>query len=176
MLTGDKIETAKCVGISCKLISRGQGIFLLSSQNQLQLLQQEDEMENSAENSKQKNSLAENNRYDYQIKNFLRSQIETFSNQKDTCLITEGSTLGQILADPDLEKNFFFVASQAPCVICSRCSPTQKAEIVKMIKKYTPMATTAAIGDGGNDVSMIQEAHLGVGIVGKEGKKKKLSF
>jgi phospholipid-translocating ATPase len=28
---------------------------------------------------------------------------------------------------------------------------------------------TLAIGDGGNDVSMIQEANVGVGIAGKEG-------
>ena len=29
---------------------------------------------------------------------------------------------------------------------------------------------TAAVGDGANDVSMIQEAHVGIGIFGKEGR------
>lgn len=57
---------------------------------------------------------------------------------------------------------------KAPSVVCCRCSPTQKRIIVKTFKKYTDKRT-AAIGDGGNDVAMIQEADIGIGIVGKEG-------
>lgn len=40
-----------------------------------------------------------------------------------------------------------------------------------MIKKAKSRPHTAAIGDGGNDVSMIQEAHAGIGIIGKEGRQ-----
>ena len=61
-----------------------------------------------------------------------------------------------------------------PSVICCRCSPTQKAEITRLIKKYSGKLT-CAIGDGGNDVSMIQMAHVGVGIVGKEGQQASLA-
>ena len=50
---------------------------------------------------------------------------------------------------------FARVATLAPAVVCCRCSPTQKAEIVTLIKTHTKLQT-AAIGDGGNDVSMIQ--------------------
>ena len=50
-------------------------------------------------------------------------------------------------------------------VVC-RCSPTQKADIVKLLKVHTGKPT-CAIGDGGNDVSMIQAANAGIGIVGK---------
>lgn len=58
--------------------------------------------------------------------------------------------------------------------MCCRCSPTQKTLVVRGMKKYTPYRC-ASIGDGGNDVGMIQEAHLGVGIVGKEGKQASLA-
>ena len=54
-------------------------------------------------------------------------------------------------------------------VLACRVSPMQKAEIVKMVRNRNPEKTTLAIGDGANDVSMIQEAHVGVGIAGKEG-------
>ena len=56
---------------------------------------------------------------------------------------------------------------QAHCVICCRVTPAQKASVVKLVKERNKM--TLAIGDGGNDVAMIQEAHVGVGISGKEG-------
>ena len=54
-------------------------------------------------------------------------------------------------------------------VICCRVSPKQKAEVVRMIKQDDPQALTLAIGDGANDVSMINEAHVGIGIYGNEG-------
>jgi phospholipid-transporting ATPase len=49
-------------------------------------------------------------------------------------------------------------------------SPKQKADIVRMIQRYDPSATTLAIGDGANDVNMITAAHIGVGISGVEGQ------
>lgn len=55
-------------------------------------------------------------------------------------------------------------------VIACRVSPKQKAEVVKMIKEKEFKKTTLSIGDGANDVNMILEAHVGVGISGKEGQ------
>lgn len=49
-----------------------------------------------------------------------------------------------------------------------RVSPLQKSEVVEMVKKQVKVVTLA-IGDGANDVSMIQTAHVGVGISGNEG-------
>ncbi|KAF0683566.1 Aste57867_24423 [Aphanomyces stellatus] len=65
---------------------------------------------------------------------------------------------------------FMQLVTQCRSVIACRLSPMQKAQIVALVKasKHRPM--TMAIGDGGNDVSMIQEAHIGVGIYGHEGK------
>ena len=60
----------------------------------------------------------------------------------------------------------------ANSVICCRVSPKQKADIVSLAKKRTkstPRFIAVSIGDGANDVSMILEAHIGVGIRGKEG-------
>jgi phospholipid-translocating ATPase len=62
-----------------------------------------------------------------------------------------------------------------PAVVACRCSPTQKAEVANLIKHMSGKRV-ACIGDGGNDVSMIQIADVGVGIVGKEGKQASLSI
>lgn len=72
------------------------------------------------------------------------------------------------------EEFFFKEAARAEAVICCRLSPKQKSKVVKLTKKYTT-DITLAIGDGGNDVSMIKKAHIGVGIVGKEGKQAALA-
>ncbi|XP_041045905.1 probable phospholipid-transporting ATPase IIB isoform X2 [Carcharodon carcharias] len=72
------------------------------------------------------------------------------------------------------EHEFVELACQCPAVVCCRCSPTQKAQIVKLLQQHTGKRT-CAIGDGGNDVSMIQAADCGIGIVGKEGKQASLA-
>jgi phospholipid-translocating ATPase len=86
----------------------------------------------------------------------------------------DGHTLDIFLSNKQLEEKFFSVATLAPSVCVCRCSPTQKALIVKKITFYTKKRT-AAVGDGGNDVGMILEANVGIGIVGKEGKQASLA-
>ena len=103
----------------------------------------------------------------------VETHLHQYENLTDTVLVIDGNTMNIALL-PENEKLFFEIASQAPAVVCCRCSPTQKALIVKGMKTHTSMRT-AAIGDGGNDVGMIQEAHLGIGIVGKEGKQASLA-
>ncbi|MCO5567128.1 hypothetical protein L7F22_020814 [Adiantum nelumboides] len=53
-------------------------------------------------------------------------------------------------------------------------SPTQKADVARLIRFQTKKRV-CCIGDGGNDVSMIQAADVGLGIVGKEGKQASLA-
>ena len=85
-------------------------------------------------------------------------------------LVVEGSALKHLLGDPILEEMLFAVASCSDSVIACRVSPIQKALLLKMVRKYvSPTPITLAIGDGANDVPMIQEAHIGVGISGLEG-------
>jgi magnesium-transporting ATPase (P-type) len=84
----------------------------------------------------------------------------------------EGAALKYLLGDPILEEMLFAVASCSDSVIACRVSPIQKALLLKMVRKYvSPTPTTLAIGDGANDVGMIQEAHIGVGISGLEGQQ-----
>jgi phospholipid-translocating ATPase len=70
--------------------------------------------------------------------------------------------------------SFFRAASAARSVCVCRCSPKQKAEVARNVKKFTGKRI-ACIGDGGNDVAMIQEADVGIGIVGKEGMQASLA-
>ena len=86
-------------------------------------------------------------------------------------LVVHGPTaLVRILQSKALTQKLLQLGRCCKSVIACRVSPSQKAGIVRMVKYgITPMPVTLAIGDGANDVSMIQEAHLGVGISGKEG-------
>ena len=85
------------------------------------------------------------------------------------CIVIDGSTLAWVFgADPTTKQYFFRLALLADSCICCRVSPKQKADVVKLAKSNGKWITLA-IGDGANDVSMIMEAHLGVGIFGKEG-------
>lgn len=61
------------------------------------------------------------------------------------------------------------VTDKINVVIACRVSPSQKGDIVELVKRNHPNDTTLAIGDGANDVAMILKADVGVGIAGKEG-------
>ncbi|KAL7021494.1 hypothetical protein ACKWTF_011893 [Chironomus riparius] len=82
-------------------------------------------------------------------------------------IVVNGHSLVHCLSI-DLEQKFLEIASQCKAVICCRVTPLQKALVVALMKR-SKNAVTLAIGDGANDVSMIKEAHIGVGISGQEG-------
>ncbi|KAH9819407.1 putative phospholipid-transporting ATPase DNF3 [Teratosphaeria destructans] len=86
-----------------------------------------------------------------------------------TVLVIDGHTLAAVEGDAPLKQKFYSLISYVDSVICCRASPSQKAGIVKAIRARIPSALTLAIGDGANDIAMIQSAHVGVGISGKEG-------
>jgi len=107
-----------------------------------------------------------------QNQNQAYEKLVQFERLRDSCLIIDGGSLQLCI---DHHKDFFIkTACKAPSVVCCRCSPTQKAEVVKLIRDFTKKQT-CAIGDGGNDVSMIQAADVGIGIVGKEGRQASLA-
>jgi len=145
MITGDKLETAKCISIATGLKRQSESFFELKNFN--------DEIE------------------------FKISLDEYERNPKDV-LVVEGDILDKILSptknSTNLKDMFLRVASLAPSVICCRCSPNQKEEITKGLRILLGKGV-AAIGDGGNDVGMIQQANVGIGIEGKEGKQAALS-
>ncbi|KAJ1528456.1 hypothetical protein ONE63_006867 [Megalurothrips usitatus] len=84
-------------------------------------------------------------------------------------LVLDGESLALALQHaPDL---LLEVGLACPAVVCCRLSPLQKCQVVRLIKNSKSRPTTAAIGDGANDVSMIQEAHVGLGLMGREGRQ-----
>lgn len=82
-------------------------------------------------------------------------------------MIIDGRTLNFAL-EKEVELIFLELASMCKAVICCRVSPLQKALVVKLVRRNVD-AALLAIGDGANDVGMIQAAHVGVGISGMEG-------
>ena len=83
-------------------------------------------------------------------------------------LIINGESIDFCTADGEASELFWFLIEHSRSIICCRCSPIQKCNIVKFVKKNTK-EITLAIGDGENDVNMIKEANVGIGIFGKEG-------
>ncbi|KAL6236032.1 hypothetical protein BDW75DRAFT_124299 [Aspergillus navahoensis] len=139
MLTGDKVETARCVAISAKLVARGQYIHTVAK---------------------------------VKDKSAAQEALDFLRNKTDCCLLIDGESLALMLNQ--FRSAFISVAVLLPAVIACRCSPTQKAEVADLIRHHTKKRV-CCIGDGGNDVSMIQAADVGIGIVGKEGRQASLA-
>jgi phospholipid-translocating ATPase len=149
MLTGDKVETATCISISAGLKSKSQRFFLIKLDK----------------DEKGKESAIERIKDDIIKYSYLEKNSHV--------LIIDGDSLE--IATTNFEKDFFEISMKAPAVVCCRCSPTQKSKIVKTMKKYAIKKRTCSIGDGGNDVAMILESDVGIGIVGKEGLQASLA-
>ncbi|KAB5531286.1 hypothetical protein GE09DRAFT_1292068 [Coniochaeta sp. 2T2.1] len=84
-------------------------------------------------------------------------------------VVIDGHTLSVVEEDESVKILFFDLAARVDSAICCRASPSQKATLVKCIRDRVPSSMTLAIGDGANDIAMIQASHVGIGISGKEG-------
>ncbi|KIJ34965.1 hypothetical protein M422DRAFT_181491 [Sphaerobolus stellatus SS14] len=121
--------------------------------------------------------LVARNQYIHQVAKLrtsdaARDQLEFLQSKPDCALVIDGDSLQLCL---DLFKTEFIeIATKLSAVVACRCSPTQKADVARLIRHFTKKRV-CCIGDGGNDVSMIQAADVGVGIVGKEGKQASLA-
>jgi phospholipid-transporting ATPase len=144
VLTGDRQETAINIGMSCKLISEDMTLLIVNEENSAM----------TRDNIQKKLDA-------------IRTQGDGTIAMDTLALVIDGKSLTYAL-EKDLEKNFLDLAIMCKAVICCRVSPLQKALVVKLVKRHLK-AILLAIGDGANDVSMIQAAHIGVGISGMEG-------
>ena len=161
MLTGDKMNTAYNIGLSCNLISKEMKIFSICG-----LEPKKDELTLSIINQRERAEVIINFAKEFQ---HYKGQFGSMETPQYGILVDEKALL-TIEGESDEIKNIFLdIAKDAVAVICCRVSPLQKSQVVKMMKNYNPDSKTLAIGDGGNDVSMIMEAHIGVGIYGEEG-------
>uniref|UniRef100_A0A674NC75 Phospholipid-transporting ATPase n=1 Tax=Takifugu rubripes TaxID=31033 RepID=A0A674NC75_TAKRU len=141
VLTGDKQETAINIGYSCRLVTHGMSHIIVN----------EDSLDATRAT----------------LTAHCSSLGDSLGKENELALIIDGQTLKYALSF-DLRQAFLDLALSCKAVICCRVSPLQKSEIVDMVKKHVK-AITLAIGDGANDVGMIQTAHVGVGISGNEG-------
>ncbi|KQK18404.1 hypothetical protein BRADI_1g42310v3 [Brachypodium distachyon] len=160
VLTGDKMETAINIGFACSLLRQGmtQIIITLEAPDILAL-----------EKSGDKHSIAKASKQSVmdQIEDGTK-QIPTLSQSstESFALIIDGKSLTYALED-DTKFKFLDLAVKCASVICCRSSPKQKALVTRLVKHSHKV--TLAIGDGANDVGMLQEADIGVGISGVEG-------
>eukprot|EP00760_Papus_ankaliazontas_P025326 PhM_4_TR2641/c0_g1_i1/m.76437/K14802/DRS2, ATP8A; phospholipid-transporting ATPase len=88
-----------------------------------------------------------------------------------TGAVVDGDMLTTILSSKSLRPLFYKIVCHCSSVVCCRVSPRQKAEVVEFVREFEPAAVTLSIGDGANDVPMIQSAHVGIGISGMEGQQ-----
>ncbi|KAJ2625877.1 aminophospholipid translocase [Coemansia sp. RSA 1358] len=144
VLTGDRQETAINIGYSCKLIQEDFSLIICNETTH------------------------------WETKEFLQKKLDAIREGHGSnidfdslALIIDGRSLDFAL-EKDIEMLFLELATLCKAVICCRVSPLQKALVVKLVKRRRK-AILLAIGDGANDVSMIQAAHVGVGISGQEG-------
>lgn len=144
VLTGDRQETAINIGMSAKLISEDMTLLIVN----------ENDAATTRDNIQKK-------------LNAIQTHAAGGIAMEVLALVIDGKSLTYAL-ERDLEKMFLDLAVMCKAVICCRVSPLQKALVVKLVKRHKK-AILLAIGDGANDVSMIQAAHIGVGISGMEG-------
>ena len=174
MLTGDKEETAVNIGNSCNLIRAETTLHTISKIE----------------------SLSEFNRRLEEVYDIVMtlpcSQIhKRRSNRRasdkpstpliahggkdpnEICLVLDGPSFKFYDENNESHRRMMLGIGQAcRSVIACRLIPLQKQALVALVKYNTsPKVLTLAVGDGANDVSMIREGDVGVGIYGKEGRQ-----
>jgi len=145
VLTGDKQETAINIGRSCRMITPAMEP-LITINGDVKAARE-----------------------------ILKKQVEkleingTLGKDNEKAIIIDGRTMGLVFEDPEAKRLFAELGISCKTVICCRVSPSQKADVVTLIQEFTHGEVSLAIGDGANDVAMIQAARVGVGISGNEG-------
>lgn len=139
MLTGDKRETAINIGYSCRLIKDYSTLIIL--------------------------------RHEEDITAKILAAMEELEQEQlaHSVMVLDGACLSRINDDAILLSMFIELGLRVDAVILCRASPSQKATIVKSVRKKKPDKVMLAIGDGANDIAMLQAADLGIGIAGREG-------
>jgi len=146
VLTGDKEETAINIAFACELFDTRTKVLVLNLKSHP-----------SADNVKS------------ELIKHGRTALLSASTGEKHALVIDGEVISLIMADASLQLEMLRLTMDCQSVIACRCAPSQKAQLVTLVKRNVNGARTLAIGDGANDVAMIQAAHVGVGISGQEG-------
>ncbi|XP_058774450.1 putative phospholipid-transporting ATPase 9 [Vicia villosa] len=167
VLTGDKMETAINIGFACSFLRQGMKQLIIQLESpDIQAL----------EKAGDKRAIAKASRES--IRHQISDGAQQLAASRGTfeqafALIIDGKSLAYALED-NTKDMFLDLAVRCASVICCRSSPKQKALVTRLVK-YGTGKTTLAIGDGANDVGMLQEADIGVGISGVEGMQAVMS-
>lgn len=171
VLTGDRQETAINIGYSCKLITEEMNLIVVNENTHFETKEFLTKKLAAVKGGMVSQSNGgSTTALSFTDKLFRRKKKRRFALGTDgepLALIIDGRTLDFAL-EKDIELIFLELACYCKAVICCRVSPLQKALVVKLVKRNID-SVLLAIGDGANDVSMIQAAHVGVGISGMEG-------
>ncbi|KAM0123669.1 hypothetical protein ACHAP3_010949 [Botrytis cinerea] len=171
VLTGDKVETAINIGFSCNLLNNDMEL--------IRLRVEEDENGNTPDEEFIGLIRAELDKH-LAVFNLTGSDQDLAEARRNHeppgpthGLVIDGFTLRWALCD-ELKQKFLLLCKQCKSVLCCRVSPAQKAAVCAMVKTGFDVMTLS-VGDGANDVAMIQEADVGVGIAGVEGRQAVMS-
>ncbi|KAF1400021.1 Phospholipid-transporting ATPase IG, partial [Spheniscus humboldti] len=169
VLTGDKMETAKSTCYACRLFQTSTELLELTAKTVGESERKEDRLHEL---------LMEYHKKLIQDVPKNRGGLKrSWTLSQEYGLIIDGSTLSLILnpsqdsSSSNYKTIFLQICLKCTAVLCCRMAPLQKAQIVRMVKNTKGSPITLSIGDGANDVSMILEAHVGIGIKGKEGRQ-----
>ncbi|XP_039458937.1 probable phospholipid-transporting ATPase VD isoform X3 [Oreochromis aureus] len=157
VLTGDKQETAINIAYACKLLCASDKLLTANCGSKDACAALFEDLILEVQSGESLTDLTGNG----------ESMSSSF------ILVIDGRTLGWALED-ELRSNFLELSQRCKAVICCRSTPLQKSQVVQLIRDHLGVMTLA-VGDGANDVSMIQVADVGVGISGQEGMQAVMS-
>ncbi|XP_055989084.1 phospholipid-transporting ATPase VB [Sorex fumeus] len=152
VLTGDKQETAVNVAHACRLLDPGDTVYSISTESQVTCASL---LDCALEDMRQ------------------RQGGRKLTARPEVGLVVDGRTL-QAVVQGQLEEKFLELAGSCRAVLCCRATPLQKTTVVRLVRERL-RAMTLSVGDGANDVSMIQAADVGVGLSGQEGMQAVMS-
>uniref|UniRef100_A0AAJ7UDE7 Phospholipid-transporting ATPase n=1 Tax=Petromyzon marinus TaxID=7757 RepID=A0AAJ7UDE7_PETMA len=173
VLTGDKMETAVNVGYACGLFSPSTTLLSLGrSPATVTATGHVGEVERGGRGGRsggRRGRGEEGSDYAGQLARLIAQA--SCVPVGDFSLVVSGSQLSVLLGHHHHRRALRLLVQACRSVLCCRLAPLQKAEVVRLVKALPGSPITLAIGDGANDVSMIQEAHVGIGILGAEGRQ-----
>jgi len=172
VLTGDKLETAVNIGHACNLLRHDMSISVISADTrEVIALEEAHRKEEAVELARAETSR----QLDDALERVMESKGIAAPGEpgpsgpaSELGLVVAGRALGHCLEEENRDK-FWEIASSCSSVVCCRVSPKEKGLVTALCAKQG--LRTLAIGDGANDVQMIRQAQVGVGISGYEGRQ-----
>ncbi|XP_077387734.1 phospholipid-transporting ATPase IG isoform X4 [Festucalex cinctus] len=170
VLTGDKMETAKSTCFACRLFQMTTELLELTVRTLEEGGRKREERLHELLLEYHKKAVQDAPT----LENGISGNWSVTSH--DYGFIIDGATLSMVLNSTDSNSShymnlFLQICQNCTAVLCCRMAPLQKAQVVRLVKNSKGSPITLSIGDGANDVSMILEAHVGIGIKGKEGRQ-----